>query len=139
LAAEGKFLQHPDSKKSTKILTDRGKNEITSKNTYLASCRSSDGQPGGRPGTNRVALAQQRAASVVYNLYATDGYVTLADGTVAYIYGFVGGRAGTQLTYQTSTAKGAGLNATIPLPAPTGGPITAAELPLAGNAQFPAP
>jgi FtsP/CotA-like multicopper oxidase with cupredoxin domain len=92
------------------------------------------------PGQTGVALAQQ-AVTVTYNLYATDGYVTLADGTVTYIYGFVGGRPGTPLTYQTSTAKGAGLNATIPTgaPAPTAGPIALAELPLAGNAQFPAP
>jgi FtsP/CotA-like multicopper oxidase with cupredoxin domain len=91
------------------------------------------------PGQTGVALAQT-AVTVTYNLYATDGYVTLADGTVAYIYGFVGGRAGQPLTFQTSTAKGAGPNVTLAsVPAPTGGPITATELPLAGNAQFPAP
>jgi len=54
-----------------------------------------------------VALAQN-GVTVTYNLFATDGYVTLADGTVAYIYGFVGGRDNVPLTYQTSTAKGAG-------------------------------
>ena len=56
------------------------------------------------PGQTGVALAQD-AATVTYNLYATDGYVTLADGTVTYIYGFVGGRTDRSLTFQTSTAK----------------------------------
>ena len=47
-------------------------------------------------GQPQAAKAQSISASVTYNLYATDGYVTLADGTRAYIYGFVGGRQGEQ-------------------------------------------
>jgi len=89
------------------------------------------------------------AATVTYNLYATDGFISMADGTVVYIYGFVGGRNGVSLTYQNSmiappgAPKGfaPGVPITIPsgAPVPTGGPVTLAEQPLAGNAQFPAP
>lgn len=74
---------------------------------------------------------------VVYNIYATDGYHTMADGRQIYAYGFVGGRQGQPLTYldkmgnPVTIAGGA--------PAPTGGPITAAEKQLAGNAQVPGP
>ena len=88
----------------------------------------------------------QAAANVVYNLYATDAFVRLADGTLVYNYGFVGGRQttpATPLTFQNSmkAAVGPGLNTTIATgaPAPTGGLVTALELPLQGNAQFPAP
>src|SRR5512135_2057276 len=41
-------------------------------------------------------------ASIVYNLYATDAFVPLADGSAVYNYGFVGGRQGVSLTYQKS-------------------------------------
>jgi FtsP/CotA-like multicopper oxidase with cupredoxin domain len=86
---------------------------------------------------------------VVYNLYATDGYVEMADGTAVYTYGFVGGRQGVPLDYQTSFCTGDGVTRTcgtptlvnVPggAPAPTGGPIQPAEMEFAGNAQFPAP
>ena len=100
---------------------------------------------------------------IVYNLYATDGHIGLADGTALYNYGFVGGRAGQPLTFQNSvtplgtmdpvsgsylpdpitglpafTSNG---NSVIPAgpPTPTGGAITPAEQALKGHAQFPAP
>jgi FtsP/CotA-like multicopper oxidase with cupredoxin domain len=95
------------------------------------------------------------ATSIVYNLYATDAFVPLADGSAVYNYGFVGGRQGVTLTYQKSVSPSSdraldtGLamsyayngNGVIPTgaPAPTGGPVTAAEAELQGNAQFPAP
>jgi FtsP/CotA-like multicopper oxidase with cupredoxin domain len=103
----------------------------------------------------QTAQAWGTANSIVYNLYATDGFIPLADGSAVYNYGFVGGRQGAALTYQKSVTPGGdraddtGLwasytyngNGTIltGAPAPTGGPVTAAELPLQGNAQFPAP
>jgi manganese oxidase len=78
------------------------------------------------------------AKSVTYNLYATDGYTELADGTRAYIYGFVGGRDGSPITYQTSyNGTNAPQVSTTSVPAPTAGPETGNLL--AGNAQFPAP
>ncbi len=87
------------------------------------------------------------AANIVYNLYATDTYVKLADGTQLYNYGFVGGRVGESLTFQNSWVQARGASAvpggttTIPTgsPTPTGGLMTATETPLFGNAQFPAP
>ncbi len=95
------------------------------------------------------------ANTIIYNLYATDAFVPLADGRAVYNYGFVGGRQGVPLTYQKSvtpqgvraadnqlwtsfTYNGNGTIATG-APAPTGGPATAAEAVLQGNAQFPAP
>jgi FtsP/CotA-like multicopper oxidase with cupredoxin domain len=90
----------------------------------------------------------------VYNLYATDGYIPLADGHALYNYGFVGGRASIPMTYQKSVTpvgdpdpstglRGYTYNGivTIPTgaPSPTGGPATDAEKPLRGNVQFPAP
>jgi manganese oxidase len=82
-------------------------------------------------------VARAQASTVIYNLYATDGFVTMADGTVQYIYGFIGGRAGQPISYLNQA--GALMQLPGGSPAPTGGPITAAELPLQGNAQFPAP
>jgi FtsP/CotA-like multicopper oxidase with cupredoxin domain len=85
----------------------------------------------------------QAQAPVVYNLYATDGYTTMADGTKVYIYGFVGGREGQPLNYLDR--NGAVITYVDPVdqtndaPAPTAGAIAAAEAPLAGNAQFPGP
>ncbi len=108
------------------------------------------------------ALAPVKAGGlVVYNLYATDGYVNLADGGQAllpnpavpsaaaaplYIYGFVGGREGQEFKYLKS-ADPANPYAqqqliTVPAPgapAPTAGPRVGLEQNLAGNAQFPAP
>jgi len=103
-----------------------------------------------------VARAEDKAlaaTTVIYNLYATDGYVLMADGVPVYMYGFVGGRQGDPLTYQESatitatdasgaaTAGTQGANVTIPggPPAPTGGPVVGDEAALAGNAQYPAP
>lgn len=95
---------------------------------------------------NTVAV---QAANVSYNIFATDGYVSLADGTPLYIYGFIGGRAGQSLTYQNSVVAppnapktfvpGAAVTVPTGAPNPTGGVITAQELPLAGNAQLPGP
>jgi len=81
-------------------------------------------------------VVQAAGNSVVYNLYATDGWNTLADGTKAYMYGFVGGRAGVPLTFQTPSG-----NVTLPggAPTPKGGPISGDEAKLLGNAQYPAP
>ena len=105
--------------------------------------------------------AVAHAANITYNLYATDGYIPLADGASVYNYGFVGGRQGQSLTYMPSVtptgavdydpATGAGsgvhpgftynppVTVATGAPAPTGGPVTAAEQQFAGNCQFPAP
>lgn len=98
--------------------------------------------------------AKPPGTSIVYNLYATDAFIPLADGSAVYNYGFVGGRQGVPLTYQKSVTPGGNRgdtqlwesytyngNGSIPTgaPAPTGGPVTAAEAELQGNAQFPAP
>jgi len=99
---------------------------------------------------------QAAGGTIIYNLYATDAYIPLADGSAVYNYGFVGGRQGVApLTYQKSVTPSdnrdleTGLpitytyngNGSIPTgaPAPTGGAVTAAESALQGNAQFPAP
>jgi manganese oxidase len=105
------------------------------------------------PAQNVQAVAPR--TSIVYNLYATDGYIPLADGSAVYNYGYVGGRQGVPLTYQKSVTPGpdravdTGLatsyiyngNGIISTgaPAPTGGPVAPAETALLGNAQFPAP
>ncbi|MDD5082800.1 MAG: multicopper oxidase domain-containing protein [Dehalococcoidales bacterium] len=89
-----------------------------------------------------AAQAAPWPARVVYNVYATDGWVTMADGVPMYIYGYIGGQAGVPLTYQDFglNAMG-GKTVTIPTgaPTPTAGPITTAELALAGKAQLPGP
>ena len=89
------------------------------------------------------ALPVQAGTSITYNLFATDAFVKMADETVVYDYGFVGGRQGKTFIYQTSfSADGSsgGTNATLPAPpAPTGGPLVGDELTLQGNAQLPAP
>jgi manganese oxidase len=98
---------------------------------------------GAQPGP--VAGAAPQAGPPVYNIFATDTFISLADGTVVYNYGFVGGRAGQPLTFQNSMKAAApaipGGNTTIATgaPNPTAGPVSAAEAPLLGNAQFPAP
>jgi FtsP/CotA-like multicopper oxidase with cupredoxin domain len=76
------------------------------------------------------------ASSIVYNLYATDGWWPMADGTKIYSYGFIGGRSGEAFSYLN--AAGALVAGTVPLN-PTPGLATAAEALFAGNAQFPAP
>ena len=85
---------------------------------------------------------QAAGKTVIYNLYATDGWQTLADGTTLYTYGFVGGREGESLTFAKSSQDGkpAG-NVTLPkgAPSPTGGKMTKEEEVFLGNAQFPAP
>jgi manganese oxidase len=99
----------------------------------------------------------QAANSHSYILFATDGYITLADGVILYMYGFVGGRAGDMVIYQNSSVAppkapktfipGALVNAAV---AGRGGACQgltwamAANTPacvaqLAGNSQFPAP
>ena len=93
--------------------------------------------------------------SIIYNLYATDGYIPLADGSAVYNFGFVGGRQDVPLTFQKSVMPGIGRdpitglatsftyngNGTVPTgaPAPTSGLLTDVEKGLQGNAQFPAP
>jgi FtsP/CotA-like multicopper oxidase with cupredoxin domain len=107
------------------------------------------------PVQTQTAQAAKGGATIIYNLYATDAFIPLADGSAVYNYGFVGGRQGVPLTYQKSVtpagdrAADTGLwddftyngNGTIltGAPAPTGGPVTSAEAELLGNAQFPAP
>ena len=97
-------------------------------------------------GLGAIFAASASAATITYNLYATDGYITMADGTVVYIYGFVGGRAGEPLNFQASSKpvqKGVLPNQVVTIPTgapdPTPGVMTAAEASLFGNAQFPAP
>jgi FtsP/CotA-like multicopper oxidase with cupredoxin domain len=113
------------------------------------------------PGQAQVAHA---ASSISYTLFATDTYIQLADGTVLYNYGFVGGRDTDYVVYQNSmvappkSPKGyvpGGLVSTDPAN-PSGIPAVAPPCPLgttwgvaatlpacvaqlAGNAQFPAP
>ncbi len=84
----------------------------------------------------KVSAAQGPAVTIIYDLYATDAYVTLADGTVTYNYGFVGGREGSAIWYLDENNA---LQGPVTVPAPTGGPITPAEQPFAGHAQFPGP
>jgi FtsP/CotA-like multicopper oxidase with cupredoxin domain len=89
-----------------------------------------------------VRPVQAAAATVVYDLFATDGYVNLADGTAIYDYGFVGGREGQPMTFQASVKAATNPGSVVTLPAPpqpTAGVIAADEMQLAGNAQLPAP
>jgi FtsP/CotA-like multicopper oxidase with cupredoxin domain len=99
------------------------------------------------PGQVDKVLAQ--AGTVVYNLYATDGYIEMADSLPVYSYGFIGGREGADFTYTTSYCTGDGVTRTCGKPtnvtvaggavAPQGGPWTGQDAQFAGNAQFPAP
>jgi FtsP/CotA-like multicopper oxidase with cupredoxin domain len=92
---------------------------------------------------------QAQGATVVYNLYATDGYIEMADGLDVYAYGFIGSREGVDFTYTTSRCTGDGVNRSCARPtnvtvtggavAPQGGPWTGQDAQFAGNAQFPAP
>jgi FtsP/CotA-like multicopper oxidase with cupredoxin domain len=94
--------------------------------------------------------AQQ--TTVVYNLYATDGYYELNDGQPLYLYGLVGGQEGQDLTYQTHCSPGqdpltgmvicsGSTNVTVAggPAAPQAGPWAGQDAGFAGNAQFPAP
>lgn len=88
------------------------------------------------PATVEVAEAQGGGNTIIYNIFATDGYTNMADGTSTYIYGFIGGRAGVGLNYyDASTQTAVPYNA----PAPTGGERAANEIPLMGHAQLPGP
>jgi FtsP/CotA-like multicopper oxidase with cupredoxin domain len=87
-------------------------------------------------------VAQAQAGTVVYNLYATDGYIELPDGLPLYMYGFIGGREGVDFTYTTMfTPPVAPTNVTVAggAVAPQGGPWFGQDAQFAGNAQFPAP
>jgi len=111
------------------------------------------------PGTAPPVQAQN---SITYILYATDGYIQLADGTVLYMYGFVGGRSTDYVVYQNSMVAPPGAPKTyVPGALVDGTPVqppavgkgvacqgltwltaannTACVTQLAGNAQFPAP
>jgi manganese oxidase len=84
-----------------------------------------------------------QAGTVVYNIFATDAFIKMADGTVVYNYGFVGGREGSTLIYEQSVGIDGSVtgNAQIPggAPRPQAGPLSDTERQLQGNAQFPAP
>jgi FtsP/CotA-like multicopper oxidase with cupredoxin domain len=107
-----------------------------------------------------VAVAQAPPGTVVYNLYATDGYVEMADMLPVYIYGFIGGREGVPFEFTSTYCIGDGIGRTCgypwaepaldPVPgfnvgvpggamAPQGGTWAGQDALFAGNAQFPAP
>jgi manganese oxidase len=90
-----------------------------------------------------ILVSSASAATITYNLFATDGYAKMADGQLVYMYGFVGGRQGQPLVYQNSATASPDPSAVVTVtagaPAPTPGPNTALETQLQGNAQFPAP
>jgi len=81
-------------------------------------------------------VAQAQPGAVTYVIYATDGWWTMADGVQIYSYGFIGGRAGGNISYLNKL--GGLMTATLPATI-SGGPLSAQELLFAGNAQFPAP
>jgi len=110
------------------------------------------------PGQVDKVMAQ--AATVVYNLYATDGYIEMADGLAVYSYGFIGSREGVPFEFTSSYCTGdgtirncgypnadpagdpvPGINVGVPggAIAPQGGPWVGQDALFAGNAQFPAP
>ncbi len=86
--------------------------------------------------------AELLAASITYNLYATDGYIELPDALPVYIYGFIGGRQGVDFTYQPRFTPGM-IPTNVVVPggplAPQGGPWVGQDAQFAGHAQFPAP
>lgn len=106
-----------------------------------------------------TAEAMMPVNTVYYNLFSTDGYVPLVDGTVNYIYGFVGDRQGDgkNLIYQNRCTPGPEAVPGNPrtrtcdwpgisdfggdAPVPSAGPWNDVngEDQLAGNAQLPAP
>jgi manganese oxidase len=93
----------------------------------------------------RPAQAQasiEASTTVVYNIFATDTYLTMVDNTPdapnrVYMYGFVGGRAGKPLSYLDVNGNLQTLHSGAP--SPQGGPVTTSEQPLAGSAQYPGP
>jgi len=136
---------------------------LTSLMVVPALAQDETGQPGvAEPSApTAVEVAPEKGppppapTTIIYNLYATDAFIPLADGSAVYNYGFVGGRQGVPLTFQNSVTPGGSRagdtelwtsftytgNGNIPggAPAPTGGPVTGDETLLLGNAQFPAP
>jgi len=104
-----------------------------------------------------MAAALPFPATITYNIYATDGWITLTDGSPMYIYGYVGGVAGQPLTYlnydwaidPTSPTGLSGTGAVTPVNLPggpppvVGGPLNPGTNPieaqLAGHAQYPGP
>jgi len=95
-----------------------------------------------------AAGAAELAKTIVYNLWATDGYIELADDTIVYNYGFIGGRSTDYVKYQNSANAQVNpgelvdlTSAGIRWPTPTSGPVVpgSLEAQLAGNTQFPAP
>jgi manganese oxidase len=74
---------------------------------------------------------------ITYNLYATDGWWLMADGTPIYGYGYIGGRTGEKIYPLDNNGKPLfpeGEKVMAPTPGPTG-----PEDVFAGHAQFPAP
>src|SRR5512136_994434 len=73
----------------------------------------------------QTQVAQAAPNTFIYNLYATDAFIQLADGTLLYNYGFVGGQQGKPLTFQNSFAAAVNPGGITTIaggaPAPTGG------------------
>jgi len=108
----------------------------------------------GLPGSAEAAYVPE---TITYNIFATDGWVQLADGRMQYMYGYIGGRdAGSSNAGNLQYINyGAGYNpgdplpagspnfalvdTGIPAPAPTSGPNSVDEQALAGHAQLPGP
>jgi len=94
-------------------------------------------------------VAPVTPSQVVYDIYATDSFWTMADGTQIYSYGFVGGREGSTISYLDTRVQG--LQALLPAPPPPntqalklespigGSQLSPIEQELQGRAQFPAP
>jgi len=100
------------------------------------------------PAATPAAGAAELAKTIVYNLWATDGYISLADGSTVYNYGFIGGRSTDYVKYQNSARAQVNPGGLVDLtsagtrwPTPTGGPTVPGSLEarLAGNTQFPGP
>jgi manganese oxidase len=92
-----------------------------------------------------VASAQTTSSSslsnlspVTYNLYATDGWWMMADGTPIYAYGYVGGQNGKDI-YPVVWDGANFVNEKVTVQAPAPGPSNPWEDNLRGKAQFPAP
>ena len=114
------------------------------------------------PAQSQVAFGQVAGNTITYYLFATDTYIQLADGTILYNYGFVGGRSTDPVVYQNSMiAPPKSPKTYVPgmLVPGAGTPLISGIIPnlcaglnwqqasttpgcvaqLAGNAQFPAP